>query len=94
MISEGENYPVNGYEVDDIDDQIPDFYITDIVIEDPGSGYEQGDSFAGTDLRPVISEDDGSVIAVEIFKTNPIQSTSRTICSFKHWDLMLRLNKS
>ena len=65
MISEGENYPVNGYEVDDIDDQIPDFYITDVVIEDPGSGYEQGDSFAGTDLRPVISEDDGRVIALK-----------------------------
>ncbi len=54
ITSEGENYPA------DID-ELP-LYIEDVVIENPGQGYEDGDSVEGLDIEII----DGQVTRVSV----------------------------
>ncbi len=58
VISEGENYPTNGYQIED--GSSPDPYIGKIIIENPGIGYDIGDfieSISPIDGEIVPSED-------------------------------------
>ena len=55
--------------------QFPDVYIDDIIIEDPGSNYSEGD-FISDDVRPVIetnpeSRNFGRIVAIEIVNQIP-----------------------
>jgi len=54
MLSAGENYPVE-------DEDVP-LYVEGIVIEDPGDGYEDGDTLDNFDLTIV----DGSIVNVGV----------------------------
>jgi len=63
ILSEGENYPTDG--LDEVE-----AFISDIIIEDPGSGYEDG--FISDDIVPIIRN--GRVEAVEIKEQIPYTS--------------------
>lgn len=64
MISEGENYPTEGY------DGEKEFFIDRIVVENPGSGYTQ-DDFIPDDNLKLIVDSDGTVAGVEIVNQVP-----------------------
>ena len=51
ILTPGENYPVDGSKTT-VNGQFPEVYIDDIIIEDPGSDYQEGD-FISDDIRPV-----------------------------------------
>lgn len=59
IFSEGENYPADATE---------ESYIGDIVIENPGSGYQDGDDVENEDVKVTIQN--GSVARVEIRNQN------------------------
>ena len=73
ITSPGENYPVDSGLT--VDGKFPEAYVDDIIIEDPGSNYEEGD-FISDDIRPVIetnpeSPNFGRIIAIEIVEQIP-----------------------
>ena len=63
ILSEGENYPTDG--LDEVE-----AFISDIIIEDPGSGYEDG--IITDDIVPIIRN--GRVEAIEIREQIPYTS--------------------
>ena len=67
ITSPGENYPVDSGLT--IDGKFPEAYVDDIIIEDPGSNYREGD-FISDDIRPII-DDNGRVTAIEIIEQIP-----------------------
>ena len=67
ITSPGENYPVDSGLT--IDGKFPEAYVDDLIIEDPGSNYREGD-FISDDIRPVI-DDNGRVTAIEIIEQIP-----------------------
>ena len=74
MTSIGENYPIDASKTT-VNGQFPEVYIDDIIIEDPGSNYQEGD-FISDDIRPVIetnpeSPNLGRIIAIEIVEQIP-----------------------
>ena len=74
ITSIGENYPVDAAQTTE-NGQFPDAYIDDIIIEDPGSNYREGD-FISDDVRPVIdtnpdSRNYGRIVAIEIVNQIP-----------------------
>ena len=74
MTSIGENYPVDASKTT-VNGKFPEVYIDDIIIEDPGSNYRQGD-FISDDIRPVVdmnpeSENYGRIVAIEIVNQIP-----------------------
>ena len=74
MTSIGENYPIDASKTT-VNGQFPEVYIDDIIIEDPGSNYQEGD-FISDDIRPVIetnteSPNFGRIVAIEIVKQKP-----------------------
>ena len=74
MTSIGENYPIDASKTT-VNGQFPEVYIDDIIIEDPGSDYQEGD-FISDDIRPVIdsnpdSPNFGRIVAIEIVEQIP-----------------------
>ena len=74
MTSIGENYPIDASKTT-VNGQFPEVYIDDIIIEDPGSNYQEGD-FISDDIRPVIetnpeSPNFGRIVAIEIVEQIP-----------------------
>ena len=74
MTSIGENYPIDASKTT-VNGQFPEVYIDDIIIEDPGSNYQEGDSISD-DIRPVIetnpeSPNFGRIVAIEIVEQIP-----------------------
>ena len=74
MTSIGENYPVDASKTT-VNGQFPEVFIDDIIIEDPGSNYQEGDSISD-DVRPVIetnpeSRNFGRIVAIEIVNQIP-----------------------
>ena len=74
MTSIGENYPIDASKTT-VNGQFPEVYIDDIIIEDPGSNYQEGD-FISEDIRPVIetnpeSPNFGRIVAIEIVEQIP-----------------------
>ena len=74
MTSIGENYPVDASKTT-VNGQFPEVFIDDIIIEDPGSNYQEGDSISD-DIRPVIetnpeSRNFGRIVAIEIVNQIP-----------------------
>ena len=74
MTSIGENYPVDASKTT-VNGTFPEVYIDDIIIEDPGSNYRQGD-FISDDIRPVVdmnpeSINYGRIVAIEIVNQIP-----------------------
>ena len=74
MTSIGENYPVDASKTT-VNGQFPEVFIDDIIIEDPGSNYQEGDSIS-EDIRPVIetnpeSRNFGRIVAIEIVNQIP-----------------------
>ena len=74
ITSIGENYPIDAAQTTE-NGQFPDVYIDDIIIEDPGSNYSEGD-FISDDVRPVIetnpeSRNFGRIVAIEIVNQIP-----------------------
>ena len=74
MTSIGENYPIDASKTT-VNGQFPEVYIDDIIIEDPGSNYQEGDSISD-DIRPVIETDPespnfGRIVAIEIVEQIP-----------------------
>ena len=74
MTSIGENYPIDASKTT-VKGQFPEVYIDDIIIEDPGSNYQEGD-FISEDIRPVIetnpeSPNFGRIVAIEIVEQIP-----------------------
>ena len=67
ITSPGENYPVDSGLT--VDGKFPEAYVDDIIIEDPGSNYREGD-FISDDIRPII-DDNGRVTAIEIIEQIP-----------------------
>ena len=67
ITSPGENYPVDSGLT--VDGKFPEAYVDDLIIEDPGSNYREGD-FISDDIRPVIDEN-GRVTAIEIIEQIP-----------------------
>jgi hypothetical protein len=67
ITSPGENYPVDSGLT--VDGKFPEAYVDDLIIEDPGSNYREGD-FISDDIRPVI-DDNGRVTAIEIIEQIP-----------------------
>ena len=67
ITSPGENYPVDSGLT--VDGKLPEAYVDDLIIEDPGSNYREGD-FISDDIRPVI-DDNGRVTAIEIIEQIP-----------------------
>ena len=67
ITSPGENYPVDSGLT--VDGKFPEAYVDDIIIEDPGSNYREGD-FISDDIRPII-DDNGRVTAIEIVEQIP-----------------------
>ena len=58
-----------------VNGQFPEVYIDDIIIEDPGSDYQEGD-FISDDIRPVIDSNPdslnfGRIVAIEIVNQIP-----------------------
>ena len=62
----GENYPLDGAAT--VNGQFPEAYIDDIIIEDPGSNYQEGDVISD-DIRPIVV--DGRIAAIEIVNQIP-----------------------
>ena len=74
MTSIGENYPIDASKTT-VNGQFPEVFIDDIIIEDPGSNYQEGD-FISDDIRPVIetnpeSPNFGRIVAIEIVEQIP-----------------------
>ena len=74
MTSIGENYPIDASKTT-VNGQFPEVFIDDIIIEDPGSNYQEGD-FISDDIRPVIetnpeSPNFGRIVAIEIVEQKP-----------------------
>ena len=74
ILTPGENYPVDGSKTT-VNGQFPEVYIDDIIIEDPGSDYQEGD-FISDDIRPVVdsnpdSPNFGRIVAIEIVNQIP-----------------------
>ena len=74
ILTPGENYPVDGSKTT-VNGQFPEVYIDDIIIEDPGSDYQEGD-FISDDIRPVVdsnpdSPNFGRIVAIEIVEQIP-----------------------
>ena len=67
ITSPGENYPVDSGLT--VDGKFPEAYVDDLIIEDPGSNYREGD-FISDDIRPII-DDDGRITAIEIIEQIP-----------------------
>ena len=67
ITSPGENYPVDSGLT--VDGKFPEAYVDDLIIEDPGSNYREGD-FISDDIRPII-DDNGRVTAIEIIEQIP-----------------------
>ena len=75
MTSIGENYPIDASKTT-VNGQFPEVFIDDIIIEDPGSNYQEGD-FISDDIRPVIetnpeSPNFGRIVAIEIVESNTL----------------------
>ena len=74
MTSIGENYPIDASKTT-VNGKFPEVFIDDIIIEDPGSNYQEGDSISD-DIRPVIetnpeSPNRGRIVAIEIVNQIP-----------------------
>ena len=74
MTSIGENYPVDASKTT-VNGKFPEVYIDDIIIEDPGSNYREGDTISD-DVRPIIetnpeSRNYGRIVAIEIVNQIP-----------------------
>ena len=74
ILTPGENYPIDASKTT-VNGQFPEVYIDDIIIEDPGSNYQEGD-FISEDIRPVIetnpeSPNFGRIVAIEIVEQIP-----------------------
>ena len=74
MTSIGENYPIDASKTT-VNGKFPEVYIDDIIIEDPGSNYQEGDTIS-EDVRPVIetnpeSPNRGRIVAIEIINQIP-----------------------
>ena len=74
MTSIGENYPVDASKTT-VNGKFPEVYIDDIIIEDPGSNYREGDTISD-DVRPIIetnpeSPNYGRIVAIEIVNQIP-----------------------
>ena len=74
ILTPGENYPIDASKTT-VNGQFPEVYIDDIIIEDPGSNYQEGDSISD-DIRPVIetnpeSPNFGKIVAIEIVEQIP-----------------------
>ena len=74
ILTPGENYPIDASKTT-VNGQFPEVYIDDIIIEDPGSDYQEGD-FISDDIRPVIdsnpdSPNFGRIVAIEIVEQIP-----------------------
>ena len=74
ITSIGENYPIDASKTT-VNGQFPEVFIDDIIIEDPGSNYQEGD-FISDDIRPVIetnpeSPNFGRIVAIEIVEQIP-----------------------
>ena len=74
MTSIGENYPIDASKTT-VNGQFPEVFIDDIIIEDPGSNYQEGD-FISDDIRPVVetnpeSPNFGRIVAIEIVEQIP-----------------------
>lgn len=74
MTSIGENYPIDASKTT-VNGKFPEVYIDDIIIEDPGSNYQEGDTIS-EDVRPVIetnpeSPNRGRIVAIEIVNQIP-----------------------
>ena len=74
ILTPGENYPIDSSKTT-VNGQFPEVYIDDIIIEDPGSEYQEGD-FISDDIRPVIdsnpdSPNFGRIVAIEIVEQIP-----------------------
>ena len=74
MTSIGENYPVDASKTT-VDGKFPEVYIDDIIIEDPGANYREGDTISD-DIRPVVdsnpeSPNYGRIVAIEIVNQIP-----------------------
>ena len=74
ITSPGENYPIDASKTT-VNGQFPEVYIDDIIIEDPGSDYREGD-FISDDIRPVVdsnpdSPNFGRIVAIEIVEQIP-----------------------
>ena len=67
ILTPGENYPIDASKTT-VNGQFPEVYIDDIIIEDPGSEYQEGD-FISDDIRPIIQ--DGRIVAIEIVEQIP-----------------------
>ena len=76
MTSIGENYPIDASKTGTtVNGKFPEVFIDDIIIEDPGSNYQEGDSISD-DVRPVIetnpeSPNFGRIVAIEIVNQIP-----------------------
>ena len=74
MTSIGENYPVDASKTT-VNGKFPEVYIDDIIIEDPGSNYREGDTISD-DVRPIIetnpeSPNYGRIVAIDIVNQIP-----------------------
>ena len=74
MTSIGENYPIDASKTT-VNGKFPEVFIDDIIIEDPGSNYQEGDTISD-DVRPVIetnpeSPNFGRIVAIEIVNQIP-----------------------
>ena len=74
ITSIGENYPIDASKTT-VNGQFPEVFIDDIIIEDPGSNYQEGD-FISDDIRPVVetnpeSPNFGRIVAIEIVEQIP-----------------------
>ena len=57
VVTEGAGYPAEEYEPEDL-------YIDQIVIEQPGNGYDPNDTFEDPNLTPII--EDGRIVSVQV----------------------------
>ena len=83
IVSEGENYPTDSYQIVDnvtdddgnitqttvLDGDNSEVYISDVIIDNPGTKYNTDDVIEGfDDLKLIVNEDTGQVINVEILE--------------------------
>ena len=61
ILSPGENFPTDGSEEQEA-------FIRDVIIEDPGIGYEDG--FISDDIRPIIQN--GRIVRLKLLNKHPI----------------------
>ena len=81
ILSEGENYPTDSYQIVDnitdddgnitqttvLDGDNSEVYISDVIIDNPGTGYAIDDVIEGfDDLKLIVDENTGQVTNVEI----------------------------